>query len=58
MPVFPPDGGLLHVERLEPREVPAVAVVGGTTLVVAGTPGDDRISVFLDGTRAICAAPS
>ncbi|MBN9520365.1 heme-binding protein [bacterium] len=43
----------LVVERLEPREVPAVAAVAGTTLVVAGTDGDDRISVFLDGTDLV-----
>jgi uncharacterized protein GlcG (DUF336 family) len=43
----------LFVERLEPREVPAVAAVAGTNLVVAGTDGDDRISVFLDGTDLV-----
>jgi uncharacterized protein GlcG (DUF336 family) len=48
-----PEAGPLVLERLEPRETPAVAAVGGTTLVVAGTPGDDRIAVFLDGTDLV-----
>jgi len=43
------EAGLLHVERLEPRDVPAVAALFGTTLAVAGTDADDRIAVFLDG---------
>lgn len=48
-----PDRTALFIERLEPREVPAVAVVSGTNLVVTGTDGDDRISVFLDGTDLV-----
>lgn len=47
------EAGLLHVERLEPREVPAVAALFGTTLAVAGTDGDDRVAVFLDGTDLV-----
>ncbi|MFO0800448.1 MAG: heme-binding protein [Gemmataceae bacterium] len=47
------EAGLLHVERLEPREVPAVAALVDTTLAVAGTDGDDRIAVFLSGTDLV-----
>jgi len=44
---------VLKCERLEPRDVPAVAALAGATLAVAGTPGDDRITIYRDGTDIV-----
>ena len=40
---------VLSCERLEARDVPAVAALAAGALTVFGTPGDDRITVARDG---------
>jgi uncharacterized protein GlcG (DUF336 family) len=42
---------VLECEKLEAREVPAVATLAGTSLTVTGTAGDDRIRITSDGTN-------
>ncbi len=41
---------MLECEKLEDRAVPAIAVLAGNSLLITGTPGDDRIRLFTDGT--------
>ncbi|HUR53729.1 MAG TPA: hypothetical protein VMZ71_06340, partial [Gemmataceae bacterium] len=61
-----PGSPLLWCEHLEPRDVPATAVVVAGVLTITGTPGDDRIRVFqdaadlvvLDGTTEIARVTS
>ena len=40
----------LGCESLEDRAVPATVALAGGVLTVTGTPGDDRIRIFTDGS--------